>query len=154
MIAPTDINRPIVEGLYAEALDLSDAIRDAFDHSSRLDIADEQDEQAQQTLSAESLRTTTRMMHALAWLLNQRAYLSGEMSEFQLRRHGRLPARHAAADPEQLRRLSPELCELVEASERFYDRLQRLDTAWRKRFVMQPTAVERVRARMGIPGAA
>lgn len=153
MIEPTDINRQIVESLYSEALDLSDAIRDAFELSGRMEIASHQNELAQQAMSAESLRTTTRMMHALAWLLNQRAYLRGEMSEFQLRRHGRLPAQPASPNPQQMQYLSPQICELVEASQAFYQRIQRLDTAWRARFAMQPSAVDRVRARMGISGA-
>ena len=153
MIEPTDINRQIVESLYSEALDLSDAIRDAFELSGQMEIASHQNELAQQAMSAESLRTTTRMMHALAWLLNQRAYLRGEMSEFQLRRHGRLPAQPASPNPQQMQYLSPQICELVEASQAFYQRIQRLDTAWRARFAMQPSAVDRVRARMGISGA-
>lgn len=153
MIEPTDINKPIVEALYSEALDLSDAIRDAFDLSGQFNIASSDSELVQQALSAESLRTTTRMMHALAWLLNQRAYLRGEMTEFQLRRHGRLPAQPASPDADQLQYLSPQISELIEASQYFYERIQRLDTAWRMRFSMQPTAVDRVRARMGISGA-
>ncbi|WP_368737004.1 DUF1465 family protein, partial [Janibacter hoylei] len=49
-------------------------------------------------LSTEGLKTTTRMMHILAWLLNQRAYFSGELSEGQVRRNGTLPP-DREADP-------------------------------------------------------
>jgi regulator of CtrA degradation len=47
----------------------------------------------------EALRTTTRIMHCLAWLLNRRAWFAGELTEQQLRRHGRLIAHFPASDP-------------------------------------------------------
>src|SRR3546814_10681828 len=49
-------------------------------------------------LSSEGLKTTTRMMHILAWLINQRAHFSGEMSEENRRRHGRLPPDRPSTD--------------------------------------------------------
>ena len=72
-------------------------------------------------------------MHALAWLLNHRAYFAGELSEFQLRRHGKL-----SADTPQRSHADPDACSsrgharLIEATERFYARLLRLDAAWRE----------------------
>jgi regulator of CtrA degradation len=78
-----------VEGLYCEALVLSDEVRAAFDLSGRIEDTGTH-EDARIALSCEALRTTTRMMHAVAWLLNHRAYFMGELSEFQLRRYGRL----------------------------------------------------------------
>jgi len=91
MANPADISPTIVETLYRDALDLSDEARAAFDMSGRLDIVGADEELSRVALSCEALRTTTRMMHAIAWLLNHRAFFAGEMSEFQLRRHGRLP---------------------------------------------------------------
>ena len=112
MNAPVSINARIVEGLYCEALVLSDEVRDAFDMSRQAANSNNGDDDlARVALSCEALRTTTRMMHALAWLLNQRAYLSGEISEFQLRRHGRLAGESAAAaDPDRGSMLHPSLC--------------------------------------------
>jgi regulator of CtrA degradation len=92
MSETADLSPTIVEALYSEALVLADAARAAFDLSGRLTAASEDEDLARIALSCEALRTTTRMMHAIAWLLNQRAYFAGELSEFQLRRHGRLPA--------------------------------------------------------------
>jgi regulator of CtrA degradation len=43
----------------------------------------------------------------IAWLLNHRAYFAGELSEFQLRRHGRLPPIQPGSDPAQLAMLDP-----------------------------------------------
>jgi regulator of CtrA degradation len=149
MPEPADISASIVESLYCDALLLADEARAAFDLSGRLEQASEDEDLARVALSCEALRTTTRMMHVLAWLLNQRAYFRGEMSEFQLRRHGRLPPQQTAADPAQLARLDPSLRELVRRTQQFYDRIARIDRGWRERFAMQPAAVHRLRERLG-----
>jgi regulator of CtrA degradation len=149
MSTPADITAPIIESLYCDALVLADEARAAFDLSGRLDQVSEDEDLARIALSCEALRTTTRMMHVLAWLLNQRAYFRGEMSEFQLRRHGRLPPQQTAADPLQLARLDPELRDLVRRTQRFYERIARIDGGWRERFAMQPAAVHRLRERLG-----
>ena len=149
MGATADISPAIIETLYGEALDLADAARAAFDLSGRLDEVGRGGELARIALSSEALRTTTRMMHAIAWLLNQRAFFNGELSEFQLRRNGRLPPPQPEGDPDQLRLLEPELQFLVARTKGFYARIGRLDAAWRKHFAMEPSAVERLRQRIG-----
>src|SRR6187455_3637252 len=108
MAQTADLSPTIVEALYSEALDLADRVRAAFDLSGRLTAASEDEDLARIALSCEALRTTTRMMHAIAWLLNQRAFLAGELSEFQLRRHGRLPPAKPDDGQEQLALLGPE----------------------------------------------
>lgn len=150
MAQTADLSPTIVEALYCEALALADEVRAAFDLSGRLTLASEDEDLTRIALSCEALRTTTRVMHAIAWLLNQRAYLSGELSEFQLRRHGRLPTEKSAAPSEHLDRLAPEFGELIERTARFYARIERLDRAWRSRFEMQPAAVHRLRERLGL----
>ncbi|MGZ5792571.1 MAG: DUF1465 family protein, partial [Croceibacterium sp.] len=100
-------------------------------------------------LSCEALRTTTRMMHAIAWLLNQRAHFAGEISEFQLRHHGRLPPAQPESKREQLDMLGWETQELIRRTERFHARIARLDKAWRDRFAMHPSAIHRLRDRIG-----
>ena len=152
MNAPVSINARIVEGLYCEALVLSDEVRDAFDISAKRTKDDSaEDDLARVALSCEALRTTTRMMHALAWLLNQRAYLLGEISEFQLRRYGRLATESRSSDPDRLDMLKPGLQELIAATERFYARLERLDAGWRKTPPLHgPSAVSRLRNRLNV----
>jgi regulator of CtrA degradation len=150
MAETADLSPTIVEALYCEALELADHVREAFDLSGRLTSAAENEDLARIALSCEALRTTTRMMHAIAWLLNQRAFLSGELSEFQLRRHGRLPPPKPDAEPEQLLLLGPGLTDLIDRTTRFYARIQRLDDAWRTRFAMQPDAIHRLRERLGL----
>ena len=88
-------------------------------------------------------------MHAIAWLLNQRAYFKGELSELQLRRHGRLPPDSSRPDPANLMLLDPDTRALIVTSERFYARIERLDRAWRERFEMKPSAIQRLRERLG-----
>ncbi|HAW35230.1 MAG TPA: DUF1465 domain-containing protein, partial [Erythrobacter sp.] len=70
-----DINCEIIEELYSQALVLADDARTVFDLR-RTDTAVQPDDLTRVALSIEGLRTTTRLMHVLAWLLNQRAYRS------------------------------------------------------------------------------
>lgn len=149
MAEPADLSPTIVDTLYGEALSLADEARAAFDLSGRLTTASMNEDLARIALSCEALRTTTRMMHAIAWLLNQRAFFAGELSEFQLRRHGRLPPAQPDGDPDQVARLDPELQDLVERTRRFYARIARLDRAWREHFAMHPSAIHRLRERLG-----
>lgn len=154
MAQTADLSATIVDTLYSEALELADEVRSAFDLSGRLTLASEDEDLARIALSCEALRTTTRMMHAIAWLLNQRAFLSGELSEFQLRRHGRLAPEKLASSDEHLARLAPEFVELIDRTRRFHARIERLDRAWRARFEMQPAAVHRLRERLDLAVAA
>jgi regulator of CtrA degradation len=144
-----DLSPTIVDALYSEALGLADEARAAFDLSGRLTAASEDEDLARIALSCEALRTTTRMMHAIAWLLNQRAYFAGELSEFQLRRHGRLPLGQGNASTDNIALLGPELADLIERTQRFYARIERLDMAWREHFAMHPAAIHRLRERLG-----
>ena len=145
MAMPTDISKPIIEALYCEALVLADEVRAAFDLApSRCT----EEDMVRIALSCEGLRTTTRMMHVLAWLLNHRAYFTGELSEFQLRRHGVLPP-DRPADPEQLAKLEPETCSLIGDTVALHGRVARLDRAWREGFVVQPVTVHGLRERLG-----
>lgn len=141
-----NLNPRIIEALYAEGLLLSDEVRAAFDLS-RIEAGDPED-LARVALSCEALRTTTRMMHAIAWLLNHRAYFRGEISEFQLRRYGKLQADFPASEPERLGLLSAEVRELIGATERFHARLLRLDRGWRNT-AAAPSGIEQLRRRLG-----
>jgi regulator of CtrA degradation len=149
MAQTADLSPTIVETLYGEALELADEVRAAFDLSGRLSIVREDEDLMRIALSCEALRTTTRMMHAIAWLLNQRAYFAGELSEFQLRHHGRLPPAQPQTPQDQLDMLGLRLNELIERTRRFYARIERLDHAWRTRFEMEPAAIQRLRERLG-----
>ena len=143
MALPADINPRIVDALYCDALVLADELRTRFggDFSMAEDCA------ARVALSCEGLRATTRTMHCLAWLLNHRAFFAGEISEFQLRRHGRLPARSPSGD---LSLVPEDAARLVRMSERLFTRIERLEAAWRRGGAEEggPTAIERLRQRL------
>jgi regulator of CtrA degradation len=144
------INPRIVESLYCEALVLSDEVRATFDLSGRIEATGSSTDHARIALSCEALRTTTRMMHAVAWLLNHRAYFIGELSEFQLRRYGRLAPDFPSADAERMGLIDPRARDLIRATEMFYARLLRLDRNWRDVHTMPgPSALDRLRARLG-----
>lgn len=143
------MNPRIVESLYGEALVLSDEVRAAFALSGRIDHVGEHEDLARVALSCEGLRTTTRMMHAIAWLLNHRAYFMGELSAFQLRRTGRLSLELQGSDADNLALLSHDMRELIAATDRFYARLLRLDRGLSRTEVGQPSAIARLRERMG-----
>jgi regulator of CtrA degradation len=146
MPVPADINPRIVEALYGEALVLADELRMRFSGEFRA----EGDAARHVALSCESLRATTRTMHCLAWLLNHRAFFAGEISEFQLRRHGRLPAAVASGDPT---RLPDDAARLVRLSERLFARVERLEKAWRRDGGDdRPSAIERLRERLAAAG--
>lgn len=119
------IRRQVVEELYEETLLLADEARTAFDLRGR-DPRERSDDAGRIALSIEGLRTTTRLMNLLAWLLNQRAYFAGELSENQVRRCGTL-ASDRRADPIQMAALGLATRALIRESERLYARAERLD---------------------------
>jgi regulator of CtrA degradation len=138
MTNANNLSRPIVEALYTEALVLADDVRAVFAHGTREPEVGE-DTMTRLALSTEGLKTTTRMMHILAWLLNQRAFFSGELTETQVRQHGTLPA-DRPADQKALEVLEPATRELIAESEQLHRRIARLDDAWRSGFEMASPA--------------
>ena len=124
------IRRQVVEELYEETLLLADEARAAFDIRGR-DPGDAGGDPVRIALSIEGLRTTTRLMNLLAWLLNQRAFFAGELSESQVRRCGAL-AQDRRSDPEQMAQLELATRALIRESERLYARAERLDLQLRR----------------------
>jgi regulator of CtrA degradation len=161
-----NINPRVVEALYIEALVLADAARAGFEelragaagawgieqgataepvhHLAKCPAETPDDVE----LACEALRTTTRVMHCLAWLLNHRAWFAGQISTVQLRRHGRLISHFPGSDPAIVHRLPGDLADLVAQSERLYARIQRLETAWRDSGAAASGAIERLRNRL------
>lgn len=143
----TDISRPIIEALYCEALVLADEVRQVFDLNPVHDTGEDAD-RVRLALSVEGLRTTTRVMHVLAWLLNHRAYFNDELTEFQLRRHSKLPP-DRASEIDNMELLEQPTCDLIDETERLHARITRLDNAWRDGFEMRPAAIRRLQERLG-----
>ena len=149
MTDPADLSPTIIEALYCEAMLLADEAREAFDLAGEMETASLDQDLARVALSCEALRTTTRLMHGLAWLLNRRAFFAGELSEGQLRRHGRLPPAGPPSDPAQTALLRPELVDLIDCTRRFYARLERLEHAWREQPPAAPAMVHWMRDQLG-----
>lgn len=141
----TDLTATIVEELYCEALILADDVRAAFDLTTPRDAG--APDLVRIALSTEGLKTTTRVMHVLAWLLNHRAYFRGEMSEFQLRQHGRLPP-DRPTEPRQMELLEVPTQLLILETQMMHARVRRLDQAWHAETVVQREGVNDIRARL------
>lgn len=149
-----NLNPRLVDALFAETMALADQARACFEEARAVQGRAGDDLQRVQ-ISCEALRTTTRIMHCLAWLLNHRAFFAGELSELQLRRHGRLISGFPGSDP-AVEPLLPDTARvIVRESERIYDRIQRLERAWRGETTASPGAVARLKERLrAVPGPA
>ena len=128
--------RSVLSSLYAEALLLADEARAWFDaargntrgEDSLGYWPDGQDPAMRIALSCESLRLTTRIMHVIAWLLMQRAVEAGEVAPSD----ALLPTNRLGPNPgdglDYRERLPVEAQKLIEASERLYARVARMDS--------------------------
>lgn len=119
----------VVAALYTEAMLLADEARGYFDRDQR-EIAMPADVSV--ALSCESLKVTTRLMHCIAWLLNQKAVAAGEISEFEAASEMRELGYAPASDGYQVARFPEQARELIAASEDLYYRLQRLSSRVRE----------------------
>lgn len=116
----------VVDGLYIEAIVLADEARGYFDQhgeSYRATL----DKELRVEFACESLKVTTRIMHAIAWLLTQRAIFAGELPET-----ARLEDRHrlgAAMNTEGAlcASLAPDMASLIVTSEELYNRIARFE---------------------------
>lgn len=126
---------------------LADEVRQVFDLDPVRETGVAADA-ARLALSVEGLRTTTRVMHTLAWLLNYRAFYAGELTREQLRRHGTLPT-DRAPEPDNLAHLQEQTRVLIDQSVRLHSRIARLDEAWRGRHDKQPSAIRELQQRLG-----
>lgn len=146
---PATINPRIVEALYCEALVLCDELRAVFGPVPATSSLPGPEAVDRAAFSAEGLRATTRMMHAIAWLLNHRAYFTGQITDRQLRRYGPLSPALRRSDETQTVHLDPATAKLIEITRRFYDRLLRLDQTWRLTSPVATGAIQRLRERVG-----
>lgn len=121
-----DVAAKWVDALYIEAMVLADEARSYFDNQARDDrLALAPADRV--ALSCESLRVTTRLMHVIAWLLNQRAVRAGELTRAEAAAPERRLGDVAPVDEELLPRLPEAAAEIVQASRELYERVRRLD---------------------------
>jgi regulator of CtrA degradation len=99
--------------------------------------------------SCESLKVTTRLMHSIAWLLNQKALRAGEISQDDAYGDARDLGYSPASDSFQVSRFPNEAKKLIAASEDLYLRLHRFSEKMRATSVQmsEPLAMmDRLRA--------
>ena len=119
-----EITPRIVEALYVEAMLLADETRSHFDPargdppglSPQLLVA----------CSCESLKVTTRLMHCIAWLLNQKALYAGELTPVQVASSRRALGHTPHSDEHLVAQFPEETRKLINSSESLYNRIARL----------------------------
>jgi regulator of CtrA degradation len=116
----------LVNSLYTEAMLLADEARAYFDHAGR-EHREALDPVRRVTLSCESLKITTRLMHVLAWLLTERAIEVGQIGEGEAAATGRRLGEAASTDAQTIDGLPAQAIALIESSMDLYGRVRRLE---------------------------
>jgi regulator of CtrA degradation len=144
--AQYELTPKLLDSLYTEAMVLADEARSYFD---RGQLPGNVSAEISVAFSCESLKVTTRLMHSIAWLLNQKALRAGEISHSDAYSDARDLGYSPASDGFQVDRFPEEAQELIAASEDLYFRLQRFSGKMRVAStpVSEPLAMmERLRA--------
>ena len=125
---PTEIRLRgrLVSSLYTEAMLLADESRGYFEHQGREDRS-LLDPLARVSLSCESLKVTSRLMHVLAWLLTERAIELGQMSDEEAAASSRRLGEATPSDAASLAGLPEAAIHLIDASQDLYARVRRLE---------------------------
>jgi len=116
----------LINSLYTEAMLLADEARAYFDHQGHQD-REGLDPVSRVTLSCESLKITTRLMHVLAWLLTERAIDLGQMNAEEAAATSRRLGDAAASDTASIEGLPKPAIALIDASQDLYARVRRLE---------------------------
>jgi regulator of CtrA degradation len=117
------LHRRLVDGLYVEAMVMADEARSYF-HSG--DDQPAMDPLQRVAFTCESLKVTTRLMHIIAWLLSQRAWQRGELTEVDLLDEKYRLGNAAGTDPALSAGFPFAARALIEGSEELYGRVLRL----------------------------
>jgi len=115
------LTRKLVDALYTEALLLSDEMRDCFGAGGAPDAAT-LSPLLRVSLACESLKATSRLMMVIAWLLDQRGAMDGEIGV----RSGRL-GEAAETDASLLQRFPGKPRVVLASTLDLYERVMRLD---------------------------
>jgi regulator of CtrA degradation len=125
--------RTQIENLYVEAMVLADEAYGCFSIGRDLGAAAPlEGAAARVALACESLKTTTRLMHVIAWLLHQRALIAGEPGASAKDSAAQL-GDALPADAALCQGFAPAVQRIVADSERLFDRVKRLDREWHAR---------------------
>jgi regulator of CtrA degradation len=126
------INMPVqraqVENLYVEAMLLADEAHAAF--AAQRDLGALGGNAASQIgLACESLKTTTRLMHVIAWLLHRRAMFAGDPGAGPNDSAARIGA-PVAADWDVCAGFETSIRRVIAASERLFERIAAIEAGW------------------------
>ncbi|SBV33614.1 conserved protein of unknown function [uncultured Sphingopyxis sp.] len=129
MAIDAPVQRAQVENLYVEAMLLADEAHAAF--AAQRDLGSVGgDAAAQIGLACESLKTTTRLMHVIAWLLHRRAMFAGDPGAGPEDSAARIGA-PVAADWDVCAGFDVPVRRIVAASERLFERVAVLEAGWK-----------------------
>ena len=115
----------MVDNLYTEAMVLTDEARSYYDGYG-MEERDQLDTLARLTFACESLKVTTRLMHVIAWLLAQKAWRRGEISEEALNDPGYRLGIAEQSEESAIAIMPYRAAELARGSASLYARVRRL----------------------------
>jgi regulator of CtrA degradation len=122
------VHRAQVENLYVEAMLLADEAHSAFAAARDLG-AGSRDSLLRVSLACESLKTTTRLMHIIAWLLHRRAMIAGDPGAGPDDSAARI-GEPVAADWAICAGFEPNMRRIIAASERLFERIAAIEAGW------------------------
>lgn len=138
------VQRAQVENLYVEAMLLADEAHAAF--AAQRDLGRVRgDGLLQIGLACESLKTTTRLMHVIAWLLHRRAMIAGDPGAGPNDSAARI-GEPVAADWDICAGFEVSICRIIVASERLFERIAALESGWNAQQAVTP--VQRLLAQL------
>ncbi len=122
------VQRAQVENLYVEAMLIADEAHAAF--AAERDLGQVgHDSLLQIGLACESLKTTTRLMHIIAWLLHRRAMMAGDPGAGPDDSAARI-GEPVAADWTICDRFDAPVQRVIAASERLFERIAQIEAGW------------------------
>ena len=126
------VQRTQVENLYVEAMLLADEAHTAFASARDLGVigaGGKRDSLLQIGLACESLKTTTRLMHIIAWLLHRRAMIAGDPGAGPNDSAARI-GEPVVADWALCGQFESPVRRIIAASERLFERIALLEAKW------------------------
>lgn len=116
----------LVDSLYIEALVMADEARSYFDRDGDLHQTAGSNTLLRLSVTCESLKVTTRLMHIIAWLMTQKAWQRGEITVDALRDPKYMLGPASPSDEAVVGAMPSAARDLVVGSQLLYDRVARL----------------------------
>ncbi|XVJ64457.1 MAG: DUF1465 family protein [Sphingopyxis sp.] len=146
------MQRAQVENLYVEAMLLADEAHAAFvaqRETGWIGGGAARDSLLQIGLACEALKTTTRLMHIIAWLLHRRAMIAGDPGAGPADSAARI-GDPVAADWAVCLGFESNVRRIVAASERLFERIAAIEAGWDTPYAVTPvqTMLAQIEARI------